>query len=120
MIYFYILDIIYIYIYIYIICCIYKCITSQKLGSGDVFNNSILDDSSITLPAYHSRNNLKLYNIHVTLKMARKVITNLDLAKAYVPDFILVVVLNKVELELSHVPAALFNMCLKESYFREC
>ena len=63
---------------------------------------------------------MKLYNIHVTLKMARKDINELDLAKAYIPDFILVVVLNKVELELSHVPAALFNMCLTESYFREC
>ena len=51
--------------------------------------------------------------------MARKVINNLDLAKANIPDFIVVVVLNKVELELLHVPAALFNMSLKESYFRE-
>ena len=63
---------------------------------------------------------MKLYNIHVTLKLARKVINKLDLAKAHIPDFILVVLLNKVELELSYVPAALFNMCLKESYFREC
>lgn len=51
--------------------------------------------------------------------MARKVINNLDLAKANIPDFIVVVVLNKVELEILHVPAALFNMSLKESYFRE-
>ena len=49
--------------------------------------------------------------------MDKKVLTNLDSSKTSGPDCILVVVLNKFELELSYVPAELFNMCLKKSYF---
>ena len=71
----------------------------------------------MTLPAFTSRTNLKLYDISVTSKMVKKFITNLDSSKASVSDCILVVLLMKCELELSYLLSVLFNMCLKESCF---
>ena len=56
--------------------------------------NSNLDDSSMYLPVFPSRTNLKLHNICVTPKMVRKVVMNLDLSKASGPDCIPVVVLK--------------------------
>ena len=53
--------------------------------------NSSLDDLGVPLPVFFSRNNLKLH-ISVTPKMLRKVVMNLDLSKAFVPDCIPVVV----------------------------
>ena len=82
--------------------------------------NSNLDDSGISLPVFPSRTNLKLHNISVTPKMAKKVIINLDLPKASVPDCIPVVVLKNCEPELSYILAQLFNKCLKESCFPNC
>ena len=52
--------------------------------------------------------------------MVKKVIMNLDLANASVPDCILVVVLKNYEPELSYILAELFNKCLKESCFPDC
>ena len=49
--------------------------------------------------------------------MVKKVITNLDSSKASGPNCIPVVVLKNCEPEFSYIPAKLFNMCLKESYF---
>ena len=60
----------------------------------NVSENSNLDDSGISLPVFPSRTNLKLHNISITPKMARKVIPNLDLQKASGPDCIPVVKLN--------------------------
>ena len=59
-----------------------------KLFAENFSKNSNLDDSGISLPVFHSRTNLKLYNISVTPKMAKKVIMNLDLAKTSAPDCI--------------------------------
>ena len=56
--------------------------------------NSNLDDSSISLPVFPSRTNLKLHNISVTPKMVKKVIMNLDLSKASGLDCIPVMVLK--------------------------
>ena len=67
--------------------------------------NSNLDDSGISLPVFPSRTDLKLHNISATPKMVRKVIMNLDLAKASGPDCIPVVVLNNCELKLSYILA---------------
>ena len=53
-----------------------------KLFAGNFPKNSNLDDSSISLPVFLSRTNLKLHNISVTPKMVKKVITNFDLSKA--------------------------------------
>ena len=50
----------------------------------------------ISLPVVHSRTNLKLHHISVTLKMVKKVIMNFDLSKASVPDRIPVVVLGNM------------------------
>ena len=80
--------------------------------------NSNLDDSS--LPVFPARTNLKLHNISVTQKMVKKVILNLDLSKASVPDCIPVVFLKNCKSELSYIIADLFNKCLKESFFPYC
>ena len=84
-----------------------------KLFAENFSKDSNLDDSGISLPVFPSRTNLKLHNISVTPKMVKKVITNLDLAKASGPDCIPVVVLKNCEPELSYMLAELFNKCLK-------
>ena len=52
--------------------------------------------------------------------MVKKVIMNLNSSKVSSPDCIPVVVLENCETELSYIPAELFDMCLKESYFPDC
>ena len=91
-----------------------------KLCAKNFSKNSNLDDSSISLPVFPSRTNLKLHNISITLKMVKKVITNLDSLKAFGPDCIPVVVLKKCQPELSCILAKLLNKCLKESCFPDC
>ena len=91
-----------------------------KLLAENFSKNSNLDDSGISLPVFPSGNNLKAHNISVTLKMVKKVISNLDLSKASGPDCIQVVVLKNCEPKLSYILAELFNKCLKESCFPDC
>ena len=90
-----------------------------KLFAGNFSNNSYLDDSGISLPAFPSRTKLKLHNVYVTPMMV-KVILNLDLSKASGPNCILVVVLKNCELEFSYILAELFNKCLKKCCFPDC
>ena len=91
-----------------------------KLFAENFSMNSNLDDSSISLPVFPSRTNLKLHNISVTPKIVRKIVMNLDLSKACGPDCIPVVVLKNCEPELSYILAELFNKSLKESCFPDC
>ena len=91
-----------------------------KLFAENFSKNSNLDDSDISLLVFPYRTNLKLHNIFVTLKMAKKVIINLDLSKASRPDCIPVMVLKNCAPELSFILAELFNRCLKESCFPDC
>ena len=63
-----------------------------NLFAENFSNNSNLNDSGISLAVFPSRTNLKLHNISVTPKMAKKVITKFDLAKASGTDIIPVVV----------------------------
>ena len=72
-------------------------------------------DLGISLPVLSSRTNLKLHNISVTPKKAKKVITNIDSSKMSSLDWIPVVVIMNCEPELSYILAELFNKCLKES-----
>ena len=72
-----------------------------KLFPENLFKNSKLDDSGISLPVFPSRTNLKLHNISVTPKMVKNIIMNLDLSKASGPDCIPGVVLENCEPELS-------------------
>ena len=65
-----------------------------KLFTENCSKNPNLDESGISLPVFPSRTNLKLHNISVTPRMLKKVIMNLDLSKAFVPDCIPVVVLK--------------------------
>ena len=44
-----------------------------KLFGKNFSKNSNLDDSSISLPVFPSRTNLKLHNIYVSPKMVKKV-----------------------------------------------
>ena len=91
-----------------------------KLLAKKFSKNPNLDDSGISLPAFPSKANLKLYNMSVTPKMVEKVIPNLDSPKTSGPDCIPVVVLKNCESELSYILAELFNMCLKEFCFPDC
>ena len=52
--------------------------------------------------------------------MVKKVIMNLDLAKASCPDCTPVVVLKNCKPELSYILAELFNTCLKKFCFPNC
>ena len=88
-----------------------------KFFAENFSKNSNLDDSGISLPVFPSRTHLKLHNTSVTPKIAKKVIMNLNLSKAFGPDCIPVVVLKNCEPELSYILAELFNKCLKESCF---
>ena len=65
----------------------------EKLFAENFAKNTNVDDSSISLPAFPSRTNLKLHDISVTPKMVKKVIMNLDLSNPSGPDCIPVVVL---------------------------
>ena len=84
-----------------------------KLFAKNFYKNSNLDESGISILVFPSITNLKLHNISVTLKMVKKVITNLDLSNASGSDCIPVVVLTNCEPELSYILAELFNKCLK-------
>ena len=91
-----------------------------KFFAENFSENSNLDDSGISLPAFPSRTNLKLHNISVTPEMVNKVIMNLDWSEASGPDCIPVLVLKNCDPELSYILAKLFNKCLKEVCFPEC
>ena len=58
----------------------------SKLFPKNFSKNSNLLESGISLPAFPSRTNLKLQDISVTLKMVKKVTSNLDLSKASGPS----------------------------------
>ena len=91
-----------------------------KLFAENFFKNSNLDYSSISLPAFSFRTNLKLHDILVTPKMVKKAVMSLNLSKVSGPDCIPVIVLKNCESELSYIPAELFNKCLQESCFSDC
>ena len=81
-----------------------------KLFAKTFSKNSNFADSGISLPVLPSRTSLKLQNISVTPKMAKKVITNLDWSKLSVSGSIPVEVLKNCESELPCVLAELFNI----------
>ena len=74
-----------------------------KLLAKNFSKNSNLHDLGISLPVFPSRTSLKLYNISITPKMAKKGIINLDSSKASGPNCILVVVLKNCDPELSFI-----------------
>ena len=80
-----------------------------KLFPKNVSKNSNIDDLVISNPCFLSITSLKLYNISVTPKMVKRVLTNLDLSNAFGLDYIPVVVLKNCEPELSYISAKLFN-----------
>ena len=95
-------------------------VLSSASDKAKLFPEKFSVNSSISLPVFPSRTNLKLHKISETPKMVRKVVMNLDLSKASGPNCIPVVVLKNCEPELSYVLAELFNKCLKESSFPDC
>ena len=62
---------------------------------------------SVSLPAFASTTNVKQHHILITLKLVKKVITNLDSLKASGPDCILVEVLKNCKPEFSYISAEL-------------
>ena len=93
---------------------------NAKLFAQNFSKNTNLDESSISLPVFLCRTNLKLHNISVTAKKGKKVMMNLDLPKVSGGDCIPVVVLKNCEPELSYILAELCSNCLKESCFPDC
>ena len=91
-----------------------------KLFAKNFSKNSNLNDLGISLPVFLCRTNLKLYNIFVTSKIVKQVLTNLDSSEASGPDCIPVVVLKSCEPELSYLLTELFTKCPKESCFPYC
>ena len=73
-----------------------------KLFAKNFSKNTNLVDSGISLPVFLSRTNMKLHNISITPKMAKKVITNLDSSKAPVSLSPLLAPVSKVFEKLVH------------------
>ena len=84
------------------------------------FKNFNIDDSRIFLPAVPFKTNLKLHKIHVSPKLVKKIITDLDSSKASGPHCIPVVVLRNFDPEILYMLAEFFNMYLKESCRPDC
>ena len=91
-----------------------------KLFAKNSSKNSNLDDSGISLPGFSSRSNLKPYNISLTTKIVKNIITNLDSSKVFGSDCVSMFVLKKCKPDVSYILAELFNKCLKESCFPDC
>ena len=88
-----------------------------QLFAKNLSENSNLDDSGIFFPAFSSRINVELQNIHATPKLVKKIITNPESSKASSPDCIPVVVLKKCEPELSHILAETLQYVSEEILF---
>ena len=65
-----------------------------KLFAENFSKNFNFDDLDISLPVFLSRTNLKLYNISITPKMVKNVITNLNSSNVSRSDRIPVVELE--------------------------
>ena len=89
--------------------------TFVELFAEIISENPNLDDSGISLPAFPSITSLKLYNIPVTDKTVKKVITDLDSSKAPGLEYIPVVFLKNYGSELPFILAGVVSMLLKES-----
>ena len=92
----------------------------QKLFTESFSDNSNLDGSGISLPAFLFRFNLKLDDVPVTLNLDKKVITDLNSSKAFGLGCVPVVILKNCEPGLPYIPAEVFNMCLNKSCFSDC
>ena len=76
-------------------CCLQHLIKQGYLLK--TFLRTLILMTLVSLPVFPSRTNLKLH-IFITLKMVKKVITNLDSSKTSFLDCILVVILKNPEL----------------------
>ena len=92
------------------------CNKTKLFKKNPLFDESF-DNLCITLTVFLSRTNLKKHKIHVSAKLLKKVINNLDLSKVSGRDCIPVVVLKKCNPELSYIPSELFNICQKKILF---
>ena len=93
------------------------CIWSSRIMKS-FFKKLNLDDASISLPAFRSKNNSKLHNIHKTPKLVKKVVTNLYSSKGYGSDCIPAV--EEIWAWSFTQTTEFFNKCLKEFYFPNC
>ena len=69
---------------------LYSASDKAKLFPKIYSEISNLDDSGISLPVFFSKTNLILFNINVTPKLVKKVITNVDSSKVSGPDCMIV------------------------------
>ena len=69
---------------------LYSASDKPKLFPKIYSEISNLDDSGISLPVFFSKTNLILFNINVTPKLVKKVITNVDSSKVSGPDCMIV------------------------------
>ena len=76
--------------------------------------NSDLDDSDISLPPSTSRTNLILHNTSGIPSWLKKSHLSLIWQRC------LILILKNCDPELLYILTELFNMCLKESCFRDC
>lgn len=83
--------------------------------SWNLFRESNLDYSIISIPAFPSQTILKLHNIPATPMMVRRITTNLHSLKALDPDGVEVRTWSYI-----YILANLFNMHLRASYFSNC
>ena len=91
-----------------------------KLFAKKFLEYSNLDDSVNSLPAFPSRTNLNMHNISASLRLVKRVTTNLVLSKTSDRDSFPVAVLRKCETELSYILVELFTVCLTESFLTDC
>ena len=82
----------------------------------DFPENSNLDNSSISLPSFTSRTNLKLHN-YVIVKFVKNVIINLDFSKTSGPDCIPLVILKKHVSLNFHIYKLNCSVCVKKNLF---
>ena len=69
---------------------LYSASDKAKLFPKIYSEISNLDNSGISLPVFFSKTNLILFNINVTPKLVKKVITNVDSSKVSGPDCMIV------------------------------
>ena len=64
-----------------------RCCLIKQNRLLKTFLRTNLEESSISLPAFPSRTNLKLHNISVTARIVKKVIMNLDLSMIFMEQW---------------------------------
>ena len=87
--------------------------SKNKNDDGNAIIIIVIIINSLFQPGDFSAKSITVYSVSLTLKLVKKVISNLDLSKA-------TVVLKNCGFDLSYILDELFNMGLKYSSFPDC